>query len=132
MPSQRRNASRNRQEGPGGDVDRGDWIAATQPVSLPDRSSNGNGSRQDTDLLILVQVKSAAATDPVRQLGRQLALDALAALGVVIVIVLAQGGIVFRISRERRWPWRRRGPNSLDSTPPLERTTPPSGPGAGS
>ena len=119
-------------EGPGGDVYRGDWIAATQPVSLPDRSSNGNGSRQDTDLLILVQVKSAAATDPVRQLGRQLALDALAALGVVIVIVLAQGGIVFRISRERRWPWRRRGPNSLDSTPPLERTTTPSGPGAGS
>ena len=118
MPSQRRNASRNRQEGPGGDVDRGDWIAATQPVSLPDRSTNGNGSRQDTDLLVLVQVKSAAATDPVRQLGRQLALDALAALGVVIVVVLALWGIVFRISRERGWPWRRKGANSMDLSSP--------------
>jgi hypothetical protein len=92
-------------------------------VSLPDRSPQGNGQRHDTDLLVLVQVKASSATRPVQQLGRWLALDAAAALGVVVLVVMALWGIVFRISRERGGAWERKSPNSTDPTPPHNRTT---------
>ncbi len=112
----------------GGEIYHGDWIAATQPVSLPDRSPRGNGQRHDTDLLVLVQVKASAATDPVQQLGRRLALDAAVALGVVVLVVMALWGIVFRISRERGGAWARKPPNPTDLTPPHNRTTMPATP----
>ncbi len=115
-------------EASGGEIYRGDWIAATQTVSLPDRSPQGNGQRHDTDLLVLVQVKAAAATGPVQQLGRWLALDAAAALGVVVMVVMALWGIVFRISGERIGPWARKPSNLTDLTPPHNRTTLPATP----
>jgi hypothetical protein len=113
----------------GGEIYRGDWIAATQTVSLPDHSPKGNGQRHNTDLLVLVQVNASAATDPVRQLGRWLALDAAAAMGVVVLVVLALWGIVFRISSgERGGPWARKPSNLTDLAPPHDMTTLPATP----
>jgi len=88
-------------EAPGGEAYRGDWIAATQPVGLPGRTQNHNGRRHETDLLVLVQISAQAATSPVHQLERRLALDAAAALGVVVLVVIALWGVVFRISGDR-------------------------------
>jgi hypothetical protein len=108
---------------PGGEIYRGDWIAATVPVSLPSRNQKANGQRQDTDLLVLVQVSAAAATAPVHQLGRRLAFDAMSALAVVVLVVLALWGIVFRISGERGGPWGPKSRSPAEPTPPLIRTT---------
>jgi hypothetical protein len=106
-----------------GQAYRDDWIAATQPVSLPGRSPERNGQRPDTDLLVLVQVNAAAATAPVHQLGRRLALDAMAAFGVVVMVVIALWGIVFRISGDRSGLWGRKPSSPADLTPPHDLTT---------
>jgi hypothetical protein len=99
-----------------------------ESVNLPDRSPKGNGRRHETDLLVLVQVKAAAATGPVQQLAWWLALDAMAALGVVVMVVIALWGIVFRISGERGGPWARKPSNLTDLAPPHDMTTLPATP----
>ena len=97
-------------------------------MSLPGASPERNGQRHDTDLLVLVQVNAAAATAPVHQLGRRLALDATAALGVVVMVVIALWGVVFRISGDRVGLWGRKLPSRPDLTPPHDLTTLPATP----
>lgn len=119
---------------PGGEIYCGDWIAATVPVNLPSRNQEANGGRQDTDLLVLVQISAAAATAPVQQLGRRLAFDALAALTVLVLVVLALWGVVFRMSGEHpsfrglpaRSPAEPTPPQNL-STLPADTPRPPDG-----
>ena len=113
---------------PGGEIYRGDWITAMVPVRLPSRSQKTNNQRRDTDLLVLVQVNASTATAPVHQLGRRLAADALAALGVVILVVLALWGVVFRISGERRGAWGIRPRIPPEPTPSRNLTTLPATP----
>jgi hypothetical protein len=112
----------------GGEAYRGDWIAATQPVGLPSRNPMHNGQRHDTDLLVLVQVSARAATSPVNQLGRRLALDAAAALAVVVLVVIALWGVVFRISGDRAGLGSRKSHAPTEPTPPHDLTTLPATP----
>lgn len=55
---------------PGGAAFRGPWIAAAQPLHLPDEVASRTG--EPRGLLVLVQERSDAATGPVEQLGRRL------------------------------------------------------------
>ena len=89
---------------PGGAAYRGDWIAATEPVQLPGRNHTHEPETDDnsnTDLLVLVQVSSHAATAPVNQLGRRLALYGLAAMGVVVLVVMGLWLVVLRTSGDK-------------------------------
>ncbi len=113
---------------PGGEAYRGDWIAATQPIRLPSRNQMHNGQRNDTDLLVLVQVSARAATSPVNQLGRRLALDAAAALAVVVLVVIALWAVVFRISGDRAGRGGGKPHALLEPTPPHDLTTLPATP----
>lgn len=115
-------------DAPGGEAYRGDWIAATQPVGLPGRSQSNSGSRDDTDLLVLVQVSARAATLPVHELERRLALDAAAALGVVVLVVIALWAVVFRISGDHAGLGSRKSPVQSEPTPPHDRSTLPATP----
>jgi hypothetical protein len=108
---------------PGGEIYRGDWIAATVPVSLPHRNQRANGGRHDTDLLVLVQISASAATAPVQELGRRLAFDALTALGVVVLVVVVLWAIVFRISGEHGGPWGAKPRSPAEPTPPQDLST---------
>jgi len=112
----------------GGEACRGDWIAATQPVGLPSRNPMHNGQRNDTDLLVLVQVSARAATSPVNQLGRRLALDAAAALAVVVLVVIALWAVVFRISGDRAGRGGGKPHAAPEPTPPHDLTTLPATP----
>jgi hypothetical protein len=122
---------------PGGGAYRGDWIAATEPVQLPGRNHNqeasvaGNGN---TDLLVLVQVSSSAATAPVNQLGRRLAMYGLAAMGVVVLVVMGLWLIVLRTSganggRQTRRTLSVRGPTPAHSLSTIPLVKPPEKPG---
>ena len=114
----------------GGEDYRGDWIAATQAVRLPGRMQGRNGQEHDTDLLVLVQVSAQAATSAVNQLGRWLALDAAAAFGVVVLIVIALWGFVFRISKEKAGLGSHKPAVPPEPTPPHDLTTLPATPRA--
>lgn len=104
-------------QAPGGEAYRGGWIAATRPVGLPRRNQSHDRRQDDTDLLVLVQVSARTATWPVNQLERRLALDAAAALGVVVLVVIALWGVVFRISADRGGVGGRKSPVQGEPTP---------------
>ncbi len=122
-------------QAPGGAAYRGDWIAATEPVRVPGHnheSEPAQDSSASTDLLVLVQVSVNAATAPVKELGRRLALDGLAAMGVVVGVVIGLWLVVLRISREQSGRRPHATIPSAEPTPAHSMTTlpvqPPRGP----
>jgi len=86
-------------DAPGGEAYAGEWIAATEPVRLPNRAAEHADNGNHTDLVVLVQVSAAAATKPVYQLGRRLATDAVVALSVVVLVIVALWLVVLRALR---------------------------------
>ena len=111
---------------PGGNAYRGDWIAATEPVRVPGRNhelDTAEDGSASTDLLVLVQVSVNAATAPVQELGRRLALDGLAALGVVVGVVIGLWLVVLRISGAQSGRRTHRKVAPTEPTPDLSMTT---------
>ena len=86
-------------EAPDGEAYAGEWIAATEPVRLPNRAAEHASNGNHTDLVVLVQVSAAAATKPVSQLGRRLATNGVVALGVVVMLIVALWLVVLRALR---------------------------------
>jgi serine/threonine protein kinase len=86
-------------DAPGGEAYGGEWIAATEPVRLPNRAAKHASNGNHTDLVVLVQVSAAAATKPVYQLGRRLATDGVLALGVVVLVIVVLWLVVLRALR---------------------------------
>ena len=78
--------------GPGGAAYQGAWIAAAQPLRLPELAGPP-GARADAraggmqGLVVLVQERAAAATGPVRQLGRRLVSEGLLAIAAILFTV---------------------------------------------
>ena len=72
----------------------------------------------DTGLVVLVQEDKASATEPVRDLGRQLAAKGVQAIAGFFLVVGLLWYFVFRVQGGRRW-WRRPpfAPGSSIATP---------------
>jgi hypothetical protein len=71
----------------------------------------------------LVQVSVSTATAPVQALGRRLALDGLAALGVVVCVVIGLWVVVLRISGEQSGRRSRKKIAASEPTPDHSMTT---------
>jgi hypothetical protein len=82
---------------PGGDDYRGAWIAAMEPVHLPDEGeASGGPNAMGSKLIVLVQESYEAATAPVKQLGTRLVFEGILALCVVIVVIASLWFFVVR------------------------------------
>lgn len=114
---------------PGGEAYRGDWIAASEPVTI----QAGNGDRAttstDTGLIVLVQENKALATAPASQLAHQLALIGGCVMAGFFFVVGLLWYVVYCVQGGRRW-WNPRRPGSGTSlatpTPPQTPSTAPS------
>lgn len=81
----------------GGEMYRGDWIAAIDQVRLP----NGpNNSDESEDMIVLVQERYADATEPVKYLGKRLKGEGLWALAGVAGVIIVLWYIVMRLLGE--------------------------------
>ena len=74
---------------------RGKWIAALEPVLLPDETSSTWNSEK-SHLKILVQESYLQATLPIRELGRKLILEGIFAAAVILIVVSALWFFVIR------------------------------------
>ncbi len=94
------------------------WIAAVSPVSIRQGEGKGDDATVDTGLVVLVQEDKASATEPVRDLGRQLAAKGVQAIAGFFLVVGLLWYFVFRVQGGRRW-WRRPpfAPGSSIATP---------------
>lgn len=86
-------------DAPGGSAYAGEWIAATEPVRLPNRAAEHANNGNHTDLVVLVQVSAATAAEPVYQLGRRLATDAGVALMIVVLVIVVLWLVVLHALR---------------------------------
>jgi hypothetical protein len=81
---------------PGGAAFQGPWIAAAQPMSIPGASDDA--AEKGPGMIVIVQERAAAATEPVERLGRRLVWDGVLAL---LAIALTVGGLWFLALRAR-------------------------------
>ena len=82
---------------PQGKTYRGDWIAAIEPVRLPDEPQDPeNSSNRQRKLLVVVQESKSVATAPVSQLGKQLLYEGIVAL---VILILVASGLWFLVIR---------------------------------
>jgi len=81
-----------------GDQYAGQWIAAMQPVTLPDTPSSATD--RSTDLLVLVQYRLADVLDPVGQLRRSLIRQGLAAIASILAVTFVLWWVVRRIGED--------------------------------
>ena len=105
------------QQAEGGEAYRGDWIAATQRVRLPEAPAEGEG------MIVLVQEKYEEATAPIKQLGNRLKGEGFWALSGVIVVVAVLWYIVLRMLHQPRVVLRRSVAGPTAPTPPQDMTT---------
>ena len=78
----------------------GDWIAAMQPVSLPNAGKN-TGDGKTADLLVLVQYRLAGVLQPVGKMRRLLLQDGAAVLGSILMITVAMWYFVRRVNQDQ-------------------------------
>ena len=84
-------------QSPKGQAYQGDWIAAIEPVRLPDEPQFPE--KTDTTprkLMVIVQESESIATAPVTQLGSQLLSEGILA---IVILSLATGGLWFFVIR---------------------------------
>ena len=85
---------------PQGTAYRGNWIAAIEPIRLPDEPQElENASNKLRKLLVVVQENESVATDPITQLGTQLLYEGILAL---TILVLVTGALWFFVIRSIR------------------------------
>ncbi|MEZ6111939.1 MAG: serine/threonine protein kinase [Pirellulaceae bacterium] len=107
---------------PKGVAYKGTWIAALEPVQLPERNE-ANASPRDSELMVLVQESEQEATRPVRSLGSRLVREGILALFVVLCGVLALWYFVVHIMSSPT-PWEPHRPlPTTTSTPVHDATT---------
>jgi eukaryotic-like serine/threonine-protein kinase len=94
---------------PGGEVYRGEWIAAIDRVRLPD------GAEESEDMIVLVQERYDEATQTVKQLGGRLKEEGLWALAGVAGVIAVLWYIVLRVLSESHLP--KRAPARKESQP---------------
>jgi hypothetical protein len=97
-----------------GSAYRGDWLACTAPVTFERVTREGERQDFNTGLVLIVQQRLAAATDPVAQLGRRLYREGAAALAVVIGVTLALWYFVVQMLRGSDALRRRRSYEALE------------------
>jgi len=105
-------------EFPGGGAYARDWIAASAPVQVRQRTGNGVAALAETGLIVLVQEDKQAATTPVRELGRQLAGTGVRALAGFFAVVGLLWYFVLHVQKGTRW-WKQPpfAPGSSIATP---------------
>lgn len=84
----------------GGEPFGGPWIAAMQPVSLPE-TGVGDPSRGPTDLLVLVQYRLSEALGPVEELRRSLLREGAASIVSILLVTLFMWWVVRRVTDDR-------------------------------
>ena len=79
---------------------RGEWIASWAPVKI-DRFSrvDGEESKIDTGLLMVVQARAETATEPVKQLARRMFNDGVSALLAIVAVTTALWFFVVQMLR---------------------------------
>jgi hypothetical protein len=89
-------------EAEGGDPYGGPWIAAMQPVSLPDEDGNGPAAEsQQTDLMVLVQYRLAKVFAPVGKMTTDLLWNGVVVVVSILVVTFALWYFVRRDSESR-------------------------------
>ncbi len=85
----------------GGEKYKGEWIAALQPVHLPQRMTDkpGETQRARSDLWVLVQERSRAVSAPVERLGTKLMRETYLEFAALLGVMLVLWFFVFRIGR---------------------------------
>ncbi len=86
-----------------GDRYAGPWIAAMQPVAVPDECSHNveQGSPTDTDLLVLVQYRLEKVMAPVKTMTSALLWEGAAAITSILVVTLTLWYFVRRVGSPR-------------------------------
>ncbi|MEM7479040.1 MAG: protein kinase [Planctomycetota bacterium] len=82
----------------GGEEFEGEWIAALQPVHLPQRSGANSGPAT-SDLWVLVQERSSTVSDPVERLGDKLQRETYLEFAALLAVMLVLWFFVFQLGR---------------------------------
>lgn len=103
----------------------GDWLAAMQPITLPESQhaqesdladkAAGKGEDRETDLLVLVQYRLSEVLGPVGQLRESLFQEGLAAIASILLVTFALWWVVHRVTDDER----------IDGVPEMDDETPP-------
>ncbi len=86
---------------PGGERFAGQWLAAMQPVRVPEVAEESGASRSNTDLLVLVQYRLADILGPVDGLRRDLLAEGAAAVGSILLVTLVLWWFASRSGTDR-------------------------------
>lgn len=90
---------------PSGDEFSGKWIAAMEPITLPE-SQNAQEvdmevpAGRETDLLVLVQYRLSEVLGPVGQLRQELFREGLAAIASILLVTFALWWVVRRVTQD--------------------------------
>lgn len=84
-----------------GEAYSGPWIAAVQPVALPDDSPAEQAPQATTDLLVLVQYRLAKIFAPVGQMRSSLLREGAAAVASILLVTFSLWILVLRASDPR-------------------------------
>lgn len=96
----------------------GPWIAAMQPVSVPDESIDADALSGDrTDLLTLVQFRLEKVEEPVNQMRRALFWEGAAAIASILLVTLTLWLFVRRVGNTAQEPaMRKNEPSGVTET----------------